>query len=264
MGITEARTLLTSEIATIRRLARTIGRRHRLTATDVEDFASRVWLHLLKDDCRVLRQYRGGASVRTYLSRVIRRVLLDDRNSQWGKWRPTAAARREGPAAIERDRCAWRNGDPARRRPARTVQLDDEAERLPATDGSGSRIALRDLQRQIGNVTDALAPAYAGLTPEDQTLLSLRYREGFTVRDLAERFGVDQKRLYRRFDALHDRLRRALSRLGLERNDVLCVIGENEGMVPAMLRPVPEFTSQSGVVPPARRRLQPASVAVTS
>src|SRR5215471_7103180 len=37
----------------------------------------------------------------TYLTTVVQRALLDYVNSQWGKWRPSARANREGPLAVK-------------------------------------------------------------------------------------------------------------------------------------------------------------------
>jgi len=48
----------------------------RLTADDRDDFCSEVFLHLLKDDFRILRHFRGQSSLATYLTVVARRIVV--------------------------------------------------------------------------------------------------------------------------------------------------------------------------------------------
>jgi RNA polymerase sigma factor (sigma-70 family) len=264
MGTSEARALLTAEATSIQRLTRSIGRRHRLPEADLDDFVSRVWVHLMKNECRALRQYRGDASVLTYLHRVITRVLLDERNSQWGKWRPTAAARRAGPQAIERDRQAWRNRDPERRRIVRVVPLEGGADWIGPGSSPDHGIVTRDLRSKIEVLGAALASAIRELSAEDQLLLSLRYCGGASVASIAIRFGLDQKRLYRQYCALHAHLRRSLAARGFDQVSSLGIVGWSEEALPALLRAAPAFASRSGAGPLPRERHQPVSAVATS
>src|SRR5262245_8565405 len=66
---------------------------------EAEDFGQTVRLKFLEDDCAVLRKYRGQAALGTYLWTIVKRHLLDLRNAEWGRWRPSAEARRLGRAA---------------------------------------------------------------------------------------------------------------------------------------------------------------------
>ncbi len=86
------------------------ARRRRLRPQDADELRSLTWTHLLKDDCRVIRRYRGVSTMATYLYVVVERVLLDMRTAQWGKWRPSAAARRLGPQAVLYERLVRRDG----------------------------------------------------------------------------------------------------------------------------------------------------------
>jgi len=52
------------------------GRSLVLTADDVEDLAAEIFLEIVKDEYRVLRQYKGGASLPTYLTVVARRICV--------------------------------------------------------------------------------------------------------------------------------------------------------------------------------------------
>src|SRR5215204_662680 len=89
-----------SNLTLIDQVVASVARRHRLMSADVEDFRSTVYVRLIQNDYAALRKYEGRSSLRTYLTSVIGRLLLDQRNSTWGKWRPSAAARRGGELAI--------------------------------------------------------------------------------------------------------------------------------------------------------------------
>ncbi len=75
--------------------------RRRFSQEEAEEFRSRVFLKLVQDDYAVFRKFRGQSSLRTYLTTVIQRLALDFRNHLWGKWRPSAAARRLGNVALQ-------------------------------------------------------------------------------------------------------------------------------------------------------------------
>lgn len=50
----------------------------RLTAEDREDLIAHVFLVIVKDDLAVLRNFRGGSSLATYLTVVARRVVIHE------------------------------------------------------------------------------------------------------------------------------------------------------------------------------------------
>jgi RNA polymerase sigma-70 factor (ECF subfamily) len=50
----------------------------RLSAEDREDLIAQVFLAIVKDDLAVLRNFRGGSSLATYLTVIARRVVVHD------------------------------------------------------------------------------------------------------------------------------------------------------------------------------------------
>src|SRR5918993_5663749 len=68
-----------SNLTLIDQLVASVARRHRLTSADAEDFRSTVYVRLIQDDYATLRKYEGRSSLRTYLTSVIGRLLLDQR-----------------------------------------------------------------------------------------------------------------------------------------------------------------------------------------
>jgi RNA polymerase sigma factor (sigma-70 family) len=227
-------------LATLAQVLRQIARRHRLTREDSEDFLQTAHLKLIERDYEVFRQFKGRSSLRTYLLVVCTRLLLDWRVERYGKWRPSTAAVRLGDAAVFAERLIYRDGfsisgafETVRLRFASmdAAELQRIFDRLPAREcrrmvsdqmledvaAPASPDPLEALQHQgaARHIGDALQRAVKTLSPDDQRLLRHRYTEGRTIPSLAEALGVEPKALYRRFDTMLRRLRRALSEAGV-------------------------------------------------
>src|SRR6187551_1624446 len=94
----------------INRIAEALCTRHGVRGADAEDFTSEVRLRLLQDDYAVLRKYRGASSMPTFLTVVIGNLFRDYRIKRWGKWRPSAEAKRRGEAAVLLETAVYRDG----------------------------------------------------------------------------------------------------------------------------------------------------------
>src|SRR5579872_3437548 len=81
----------------------------RFSPQDGEDFSQTVMVRLMEEDYRILREFRGRSSLRTYLAIAIKRMLLDYQNHLWGKWHPSAEAKRLGPVAMLLERLLYRD-----------------------------------------------------------------------------------------------------------------------------------------------------------
>jgi hypothetical protein len=99
-----------ADLSVLAGVIRDVSRLHRLTESDAQDFAQSVHLRLIERRYDVFARFDGRSSMRSYLTVVVTRLLLDWRNAMYGKWRPCAVARRLGPAAIELDRLINRDG----------------------------------------------------------------------------------------------------------------------------------------------------------
>jgi RNA polymerase sigma factor for flagellar operon FliA len=224
-----------------------VCRRHRVAAADADDFAGVVRLKLVQDDYLILRKFEERSSLQTYLTSVIIRLYQDYRVAQWGKWRPSAEARRTGPIAIRLETLMQRDGlsfDEAyetlrtnyavdvpreelfamslrspRRTTRRTFQ-DDGLESVPAEGGDGDEALRYDAsQMQAARAAQALHCAIDRLPPEDRLIVRMRFADAFSVADIARTLGVDQKPLYRRLDRLMSDLRGSLEAAGIRASD---------------------------------------------
>ena len=235
--------LFARELATIQRIIGFVAARHHSSVTERQDFGSYVTLKLVEDDYAVLRKHQGRSSMRTYLSTVIARLFLDFRIAAWGKWRPSAAARRCGPIGVLFEQLTSRDGysvDEAfellRTNYGLTLRrrdIDDLVARLPqrqrrrfesdaalvnmeAGPSPADEALAREAEHLIGDrITATLHRTLASLDAEDRLLITMRFEDGCTVAEIAAVLRLDQKRLYRRLDHLLDVLRASLEREGI-------------------------------------------------
>src|SRR5215211_7323506 len=84
----------------IQRTSAAVCRRHGLQRADAQDFTSWVTLRLVENDYAILRRFRGESALTTYLVVVVATLYREYRVKRWGRWRPSAAARRAGPVAV--------------------------------------------------------------------------------------------------------------------------------------------------------------------
>jgi RNA polymerase sigma factor (sigma-70 family) len=239
-----SRSLFEENLDAIERAAARVCREARLDRADAEDFASSAKLALLADDCAILRKFEGRSSLPAYLTVVLRRLFVDERRAA-GRWYASAEAERRGPAAVQleqllvRDRRSFAEAAEivTRERPELTVrELEEIAAALPARapravavpvmEGDEERFAgsstaadlveALDVARRSERANDAVRIAMTMMTAEDRTILRLRYCGNASIANIARALRLEQRPLYRRMEALLEKLRRALEEAGVD------------------------------------------------
>jgi RNA polymerase sigma factor (sigma-70 family) len=249
----DCRRIFLDHLDAIRSIVTFIGKRRRLAAQELEEFAAHVNLKLIEDDYAVFRKFEGRSSLRTYLTVVVHRLFLDWRASQWGKWRPSAFARQHGKIALLLERLKIRRGlsfEEARvtleamhgapvhgddlerlyeRIPLRSDRRHvpaDALEDLPASYGDPATGLVAEAEHSAAaDASNALSAELAALAPDDLRLLKLRFADGLTVAAIAKVTAEDSKKLYRRIQRLLSELRARLVRRGIDGGDVLSITG---------------------------------------
>jgi RNA polymerase sigma factor (sigma-70 family) len=244
-------TILVSELATIERVVDFVATRHHLRPADAADFASHVTMKLVENDYAILRKFERRSSLRTYLNVVIQRLFLDYSVAKWGKWRPSAPAKRAGEIGIMLERLLVRDGYSvdeayevlvtnhrmnvdrreveriAGRLPARAKrQFESDASLVDRADDAPGADALAEHNDRIAfaqRVSAALKRLLAALDPQDRLILVLLYVDGRSVAEIASTLNLDQKRLYRRKDQLHAYLLEGLESEGISADDALAI-----------------------------------------
>lgn len=215
-------------------------RMHRLSADEGGEFCAWAQLRLLDHEQGILRKFAGRSSIRTFLVTVIERLFLDWRNHEWGKWRPSSEARRQGAVAIELERLVLRDGcalgeaihvlvgrglaadereclrawERLPRRPRRQRVDEEQLAEHPAP--ALDTVDAAERRQQRAELLRALESAIAALPAADQSLLRLRYWGAVPVSRLAVMTGEEQKPLYRRFERILRDLRIQLKASGVE------------------------------------------------
>jgi RNA polymerase sigma factor (sigma-70 family) len=260
--IGDPRVWLETNVAWIKSLVTQVARSRRLPRQDEQELLSIVWTHLANDEYRVLRRYKGAGSLKTYLRVVIERLVLDMRTANWGKWRPSARARRLGADAVLFEQLILRDGHTADHaehvlRHANGASVPAEFTRTVNRLGPCGRrrfVALDEVAKQAASLSDPFAEAMDGqrarrgaavgrqlaraldtLPVQDQLLVRLRHDRGLKVSEIAAMLGLDQKQLYRRIDAIHSSLRATLSRTGTSAREALDVIDGPVSHLPRVL-----------------------------
>jgi RNA polymerase sigma factor for flagellar operon FliA len=242
------RQLLIDNLELIERLVRFVSRRHHLSTSDGEEFAGVVRLRLVEDDFAILRKFEHRSTLATYLTVVIERLCQDFIVARWGKWRPSAAARRLGPVAILLEQLVVRDGVtfeeavgtlqtnhgitqtyqqlremyialPQRTRWTAAFRTADQ----PADPDAFA--AQPDDERDVERISAALSDAVARLTGEEQRILKLRFEENRTVSEISAIVHIDSRILYRRLHAVIRALRTSLEAQGVREGDIRRVVG---------------------------------------
>jgi RNA polymerase sigma factor (sigma-70 family) len=215
---------------------------------EAEDFASEFALHLVNTNYEALRRFQGRSRLGTYLMVVVQRYFLDYRNRLWGKWRPSAEARRLGPLAIRLERLVtrehWTFGDAAqslkthfgivveeefpslclriaRRQPSRKTVSEVEADQLEDPSAAADVEVVRAEQHaQVGRLLVALDRVRRGLRAEERLILKMRFDDAVPIVDIARTLNLNQKRLYRDIEHLYAKLRAQLEAEGFSRQEL--------------------------------------------
>jgi RNA polymerase sigma factor (sigma-70 family) len=238
-----AERLLLDNLAWIERACAALARRHGLAGDEADDFLSWARMRLMEDDYAILRKFRGECAVTTYLTVVLSTLFRNYRVREWGSWRPSAAARREGALAVRLEALVKRDGwtleEAAERlRTAGATTLSDrEAAALlwrlpahapprpvpagdaplahaPAPDAADAPLLRAEADARRAADEAALHRAVERLVPRDQVVFRMRFWEGLSVAQIARGLGVPQKGLYRRIERALARMRRELERAG--------------------------------------------------
>ncbi|HEX8254343.1 MAG TPA: sigma-70 family RNA polymerase sigma factor [Thermoanaerobaculia bacterium] len=240
-------------LSTIERIARCVAHRYHLNPDDAAEFTQEVRVRLLDDDYAVFRKFEDRSKLSTYLTTVIIRLYQQWRVEQWGKWRPSAEAKRLGEKAIVLERLLSRDGysfgEAVRvlttpsgsqftvaeleaiyfrlpTRVPRPMPVSDEL--LPETVAdeaeTDERVQARDRERAARRAASTMDGLLGELEAEDRLILQMRFWDARKVPDIAQALQIEQKKIYKRLEKLFITLRRGLERAGVSQSDVAGIL----------------------------------------
>jgi RNA polymerase sigma factor (sigma-70 family) len=249
----EPRDLLAANLSLVDRVVDGVSRRARLYGADADDFRGAVHLALVENDYEILRRYEGRASLTTYLTIVAERLLYDMRTQERGRWHASAEATRMGPAAlmlevlVRRDNRTLDEALPIVRgvdptltrgelesmlarlpqrlpRPAAIPIEDVAADRFVARDEADAPLAALERRRLSERTNQVVRETLATFDAEERALLKMRFAAGMSIADISRMTRLPQRPMYRQFEELLGRLRKALRQAGISTSDVSDVI----------------------------------------
>lgn len=225
-----------------------VCRRHRLSASESDEFRSDVRLHFIERNYEVLRKFEGRCALSTYINVVVQRVFLDWRNRMWGRWRPSTEARRLGPTALLLERLVVRDGwtidqaiemlrvnhqaeidevvaefckTLAARGPARRMVSEDDAQEVAGTGpAADDNVVMAERDFLAKRVQAALDRARQGLAPMERLILKMRFDDRAAVSDIARALHLEQRPLYRTIERLLKAVGAAMEAEGISRADI--------------------------------------------
>src|SRR5438477_7393470 len=211
-GLMTREQLFLSELALIDRVVAWVCARRCLRGADGEDFSSTVKLQLIENDYEILGRFEGRSSLKTYLTAVVTRLYLDYQVQRFGKWRPSAEARRLGAAALRletllyRDRITFEEAYGVMKTEAwatmsreelhelslrlpprvsrRPIETNDEAPPPPAA-AVPSLVDQAERQILAERTFHVLRQALARLPARDRIVLRLHVEKGLSIADVA-------------------------------------------------------------------------------
>jgi RNA polymerase sigma factor for flagellar operon FliA len=229
--------------AAIERAISKVCHKHHLSRTEAEDFGSVLRIHILENDRAVLRKFGERATMDTYLHAVAVHRFQDWRNAQWGKWRPSAEAKRMGPVAVQLETRLVRDQLPMNEavqilqnnhgvtesrealetmaarfpvRHGRTFVGEDVLAMRPAANGdAGATLEASVATSAARQAADALEEIIRALDPLDRMILRMRFKDGRKIADIARDLDLEPKVLYRRLERVLAELKSALEARGI-------------------------------------------------
>ncbi len=232
----------------VERTVASLARRYAVKPWDAEDLAGQVKLRLLADDYAVLRKFRGQSRLTTYLTTVIHNIFRDFRIQRWGKWRPSAAAKRLGDLGVQmeallyrdrfttaesieilRERFAvtatdeqlWTLAEQLRPRTTRRFESEAALALLESTERADQVWLDSERRRTLARAEGALRRVLDALEPEDRLILKMRFADSLTIRSIAEALDLEPRRMYTRLQRLLDEVRRRIEEQGVGCDEVL-------------------------------------------
>lgn len=251
----DADRLFRDNLAVIDRVCGEVCRGARLRDDEAEDFASSVRVALMENDYAILRKWEGRSSLAGYLSVVIRRLLADRRDHEYGRWNASAEAIGLGPGGVLLEKLLLRDGRPfeavlpivvarypalsceevgamaarlpRRRERPRAVPLDDSAaEWVAGGERADGRALSVEAQRLSARASEVVRHTIAEWPDEDAMILRFHYGLSMTIAEISRMLRLPQRPLYRRIETFLAKLRAALVAAELDASTLSSVIGE--------------------------------------
>lgn len=241
-AVAAAEALFLEHLPLIEKVIADSARRSNFLPQDAEDFGSWVKLRLIERDYRVLRAHKGLSRVSTFLTTVIKNLTRDYQDHLWGKYRPSAQAKKLGSTAVALERLLVRDGfelEEAIRILTTRLQVGVTEEELQehaaalkprerrrfvdaevleiqgVEEDQEARAAAEVHEETQARLQQIVEIALTKLSAQDFLILQLFYGEGLPISRIAKTLHLEQRPLYRRHQRCLGQLKEALVEAGV-------------------------------------------------
>jgi DNA-directed RNA polymerase specialized sigma24 family protein len=229
----------------ITQVVRDLARRHHLAPAEIEEFAATAMQSLERNEFELLRAFDGRSTWETYLTLVVTREFFLFQAELWGQWRPTAAARRLGPAAILLEELVIHDHLPVSEaiELMRTVhrvdlpryRISEMAVQLRLDQGAavlgGPPAALRNEAHSHAHLQQAVKDALTRLSPDDRLIVELRFRDGQPLKRIARMMRIEMRPLQRRLEHVQSAMATSLLADGISPEHVNALLQNGDSDV---------------------------------
>jgi RNA polymerase sigma factor (sigma-70 family) len=252
----DAEDLFLTNLSVIDRAIGYVCHHNHIDRDEGEEFGSHVKFKLIESNYAIIRKFEGRSSFGTYMTTVIQRMFFQYRVQMWGKWRPSAEAKRLGAKGITVERLLTRDGYthaetasilttgsnpvfslteieaifirlPVRRPRPVLVSAIDNMDKGPLVEPEHElfRGERGEAARHAASTIDAVM---VSMDPEDQMILRLRFWAGRKIPQIGLALGLDHSKLYKRIDKLLAQLKLALEKEGLSAADACELLNHSD------------------------------------
>ncbi|HEV7426640.1 MAG TPA: sigma-70 family RNA polymerase sigma factor [Thermoanaerobaculia bacterium] len=250
----DAEEVFLTNLCLIDRAVGYVCHRNRVNRDEEEEFGSYVKFKLIESNYAIIRKFEGRSAFATYMTTVVQRMFFQYRVQMWGKWRPSAQAKRLGDKGITLERLLTRDGytyseavavltagcDPAFnadeieaiyvRLPVRqprpvlvsTIENTDNGPSVEPDLFSGERAVIAH------HTAATIDAAIATMDAEDQLILRMRFWNALTIPQIASGLKLDDKKLYKRITKLLAQLKLTLEGAGVQAADAREVLDHSD------------------------------------
>ena len=154
---------------------------HEVSPAEVEDLFHDVLVHLLKEDCKRLRQYRGthGATVATWIRTITVRFTIDYLRSQ-GKV-------------------------------AEFVDIEEEG--VSREVSFTNPVARPDQDYEDKEEMERFVKALESLSENDRNFIELYYHQALSAQEVAALLGISVKTVYTKINRIKEKLKEAVEKI---------------------------------------------------
>ncbi len=250
-----------------------ICHRHNLSEEEGEEFAAEARYKLVENDYKIVREFKGKSTLKTYLVTVINRLFIDKKRAEHGRWRASEKAKQIGEVAVKLDELLHKDNyslDEAYQilRINYKIKLSEEEldsifhkidkERTPRIkEESEEEIAsaipdpglMPDEEVEKGRIEKAAERLFTlvdeiscTLSENDRLALRMKFQDDHSISDISQCLGISRNDIEKRMKGiLHEFKKRIVASEGINLHDVMEIIDgfyDHEGLIRTKLKSV--------------------------